>query len=64
MIPMIQDVPGQTLRKAARHWKRRPPLEIARHTLLSCGLILALGTVAGLLAQKIRTPDVAVLPGS
>jgi potassium/hydrogen antiporter len=35
-------------------------LEIAKHTLLSCGLILALGTVAGLLAQKIRIPDVAV----
>jgi cell volume regulation protein A len=35
-------------------------LEIAKHTLLSCGLILAIGTVAGLLAQKIRIPDVAV----
>jgi potassium/hydrogen antiporter len=35
-------------------------IEIARHTLLSCGLILAIGTVAGLLAQKIRIPDVAV----
>jgi cell volume regulation protein A len=35
-------------------------LEIARHTLLSCGLILAVGTLAGLLAQKIRIPDVAV----
>ncbi len=35
-------------------------IEIARHTLLSCGLILAIGTVAALLAQKIRTPDVAV----
>ncbi len=34
-------------------------IEIARHTLLSCGLILAIGTVAGLLAQKIRIPDVA-----
>jgi potassium/hydrogen antiporter len=29
-------------------------LEIARHTLLSCGLILAIGTLAGLLAQQIR----------
>ena len=28
--------------------------------MLSCGLILAVGTVAGLLAQKIRIPDVAV----
>ena len=35
-------------------------IEIARHTLLSCGLILAVGTVSGLLAQKIRIPDVAV----
>jgi cell volume regulation protein A len=37
-----------------------PSIEIARHTLLSCGLILAVGTVAALLAQKIRIPDVAV----
>jgi potassium/hydrogen antiporter len=35
-------------------------IEIARHTLLSCGLILAVGTLAALLAQKIRMPDVAV----
>jgi cell volume regulation protein A len=35
-------------------------IEIARHTLLSCGLVLAVGTGAGLLAQKIRIPDVAV----
>jgi len=35
-------------------------IEIAKHTLLSCGLILAIGTLAGLLAQKIRVPDVAV----
>ena len=35
-------------------------IEIAKHTLLSCGLILAIGTFAGLLAQKIRVPDVAV----
>ena len=35
-------------------------IEIARHTLLSCGLILAVGTVAALLAQRIRIPDVAV----
>ena len=34
-------------------------LEIARHTLLSCGLILAVGTLAALAAQKIRIPDVA-----
>jgi cell volume regulation protein A len=35
-------------------------LEIAKHTLLSCGLVLAVGTIAGLLARKIRIPDVAV----
>jgi cell volume regulation protein A len=37
-----------------------PAIEIAQHTLLSCGLILAVGTIAGLVAQKIRMPDVAV----
>jgi potassium/hydrogen antiporter len=35
-------------------------IEIAKHTLLSCGLILAIGTITGLLAQKIRMPDVVV----
>ena len=35
-------------------------VEIAKHALLSCGLILAIGTVAALLARKIRIPDVAV----
>src|SRR5207248_8850959 len=35
-------------------------IEVAKHTLLSCGLILAIGTLTGLLAQKIRIPDVAV----
>ena len=35
-------------------------VEIAKHTLMSCGLILAIGTITGLLAQKIRIPDVAV----
>jgi len=35
-------------------------LEIAKHTLLAFGLILAIGTVAALLAQKLRVPDVAV----
>jgi potassium/hydrogen antiporter len=35
-------------------------LEIAKHTLLAFGLILAIGTVAALLAQKMRVPDVAV----
>ena len=35
-------------------------IEIARHTLLSCGLILAIGTLSALLAQRIRIPDVAI----
>src|SRR6195952_2990592 len=35
-------------------------IEIAKHTLLSCGMVLAVGTLAALLAQKIRIPDVAV----
>jgi hypothetical protein len=34
--------------------------EIAQHTLLSCGLILAVGTLAAFAAQKIRIPDVAI----
>jgi len=35
-------------------------IEIAKHTLLDCGLILAVGTLAAFVAQKIRIPDVAV----
>ena len=35
-------------------------LEIAKHTLLSAGLILALGTITGFCAQKLKVPDVAV----
>jgi cell volume regulation protein A len=37
-----------------------PAIAIAKHTLLSCGLILAIGTVTGLLAKQLRIPDVAV----
>jgi cell volume regulation protein A len=37
-----------------------PSIEIARQILLSCGFILAVGTLAALVAQKIRIPDVAV----
>ena len=33
---------------------------LAQHTLLSCGLILAVGTLAAFVAQKIRIPDVAI----
>jgi cell volume regulation protein A len=37
-----------------------PSIEVAQHTLLSCGLILAIGTVAAFVAQRIRIPDVAI----
>jgi cell volume regulation protein A len=35
-------------------------IEIAKHILLSCGLILAIGTLTALFAQKIKIPDVAL----
>src|ERR1700760_2661803 len=35
-------------------------IAIAQHTLLACGLILAIGTLAAFLAQKIGVPDVVV----
>jgi potassium/hydrogen antiporter len=35
-------------------------VEVAKHVLLACGLILAVGTITGLLAQKLGVPDVAV----
>ena len=33
---------------------------VAQHTLLSCGLVLAVGTFAAFVAQKIAVPDVAL----
>ena len=35
-------------------------MEIAKHTLLSGGTILAIGTLTALLAQKIKIPDIPV----
>src|SRR6516164_9264904 len=35
-------------------------IDIAKHTLISGGLVLAIGTLTGLLAQKIKVPDVAL----
>jgi potassium/hydrogen antiporter len=35
-------------------------VDIAKHVLLVCGLILAVGTFTGLLSRKIGIPDVAV----
>ena len=37
-------------------------IEIAKQTLLAGGIILAIGTVAGLFAQKAKIPDVALFP--
>jgi potassium/hydrogen antiporter len=35
-------------------------VEVAKHTLMSAGLILAAGTVTGLVAHRIKIPDVAL----
>jgi len=35
-------------------------IEIARNTLALCGLVLAIGTLAAFIAQRIRIPDVAI----
>src|SRR5262249_10071866 len=35
-------------------------VEIAKHVLIACGLILAVGTLTGLVAQKLGIPDVAI----
>ncbi len=37
-----------------------PAIDLAKQTLLSGGLVLAIGIVTGFLAQKIKVPDVAV----
>jgi cell volume regulation protein A len=39
-----------------------PSVEIAKHILLSGGLILAIGTATGFIAEKMRIPDVAAFP--
>ena len=36
-----------------------PAVEIAKHVLLACGLILVVGTIISLLSQKVGIPDVA-----
>jgi cell volume regulation protein A len=35
-------------------------VEIAKHTLLTGGLILSIGVITAMIAQKIRVPDIAV----
>ncbi len=36
------------------------PIEIAKHTLFSCGLVLAIGMLTAFIARKIKIPDVAL----
>jgi potassium/hydrogen antiporter len=55
-----RDTPGRPRHLIDRSVEASASLEIAKHTLLACGLILAIGTLIGLLAQKIRIPDVAL----
>jgi potassium/hydrogen antiporter len=35
-------------------------LELAKHVLLACGIVLTAGILCGLIAQKLRVPDVTV----
>jgi potassium/hydrogen antiporter len=35
-------------------------IEIAKHTLLACGLILVIGTLGAFAAQKLRIPDIPI----
>lgn len=37
-----------------------PAIEIAKNTLFSAGLILAVGTITGFVARKIKVPDIAL----
>jgi len=52
----------KSVRAAARRsiLESSAAIEAAKHTLMSGGLILAVGTLTGLLAQKIKVPDVAL----
>ena len=40
--------------------KSSSAIEVAKHTLLSGGLILAIGTITGFVARKIKVPDIAL----
>ena len=35
-------------------------IELAKHTLLACGIILAVGAFCGFLAQKVKIPDIVI----
>jgi cell volume regulation protein A len=40
--------------------KSSAAIEVAKHTLLTGGLPLAIGTITGFVAQKIEVPDIAL----
>jgi len=43
-----------------RNLESSAALELAKHTLLTGALLLAIGTVTGFVAQKIKVPDIAL----
>jgi potassium/hydrogen antiporter len=57
-------MPPGSLRKTSGERELDVPasIEIAKHTLLSGGIILGIGIIAGLFAHKTKIPDVAVFP--
>jgi cell volume regulation protein A len=57
----LAEVPGANL-KISIGWKveSAASVEVAKHVLLVFGIILAVGTAVGVLAQKLRVPDVVV----
>jgi len=60
-VPKLAEVPGANL-KISIGWKveSAASVEVAKHVLLVFGIILAVGTAVGVLAQKLRVPDVVV----
>ncbi len=56
---MAETSPAMTTRRG-KNMEASASIEIAKHTLLSCGLILAIGTLTALAARKASIPDVAV----
>jgi cell volume regulation protein A len=52
-----ESAPG---RRGGNDLESSASIDIAKHTLLSCGLVLTIGTLIGFLARKIRIPDVAL----
>jgi cell volume regulation protein A len=61
LVPKLAEVPGANL-KISIGWKveSAASVEVAKHVLLVFGIILAVGTAVGVLAQKLRVPDVVV----